>query len=259
MIKSPQDLDNMAESGRILAEIIEKISAKVAPGVTPNDLDKLTNELVAFYKVKPAFLGYNNFPATVCISINDEIVHGVPTDRLLEQGDLISIDMGVVYNGWYSDSAVTLPVLGNMKYETWSKEHPDAAKLLAVTEEALYAGIKRAIAGNHLGDISHAVQSVIERNKLGIVRDLVGHGIGRELHEQPHVPNFGAAGSGPILRAGMVLAIEPMVTIGSPKLVVAADGFTYKTKDHSLSAHFEHTVAITEDGPKVLTERRKFS
>jgi len=253
-IKTKIELDLMRESGRILASIISKMRIAAKPGITTKDLDKLARELVLFHDVKAAFLGYSGFPAVVCISMNDEVVHGVPSGDKLKEGDLLSIDMGVVYKGFYSDSAVTFPVLGNMSESEWSQKNPEASKLLAVTKEALNVGIKNAKAGNHVGDISSEVQKVIERNNFGVVRVLVGHGIGRDLHEEPQVPNFGEPGDGPELKTGMTIAIEPMVNVGSHEIELTKDGFTYKTKDGSLSAHFEHTVVITEDGPEILTQ-----
>lgn len=260
-----------------MAEILKKLSDAVRPGITTKDINKLASELILFYakennsQVKPAFLGYGGFPANVCTSVNDEVVHCVPSDRQLKEGEVISLDMGIKYMSFYLDSAITLPVLGEtspvgdregsqrdpvsygMDYENWARFNPKLHKLLEVTKEALNAGIKQAKVGSHIGDISHAVQSVVERNKFGVIRELVGHGIGRNLHEEPQVPNFGHSGEGMKLQEGLVIAIEPMVSVGDWQLVKGSDGFTYKTKDGSYAAHFEHTVAITKDGPKVLT------
>jgi len=258
-IKTKQEIDLMREGGRILAEIIKKLSDAVRPGITTKDIDKLAGELILFYekenkgRVKTAFLGYGDYPAHVCTSVNDEVVHCVPSDRELKEGEIISIDAGIKYKGFYLDSAVTLPVLGDTGYENWAKFNPELHKLLEVTKESLNAGIKQAKAGNHIGDISHATQTVIERNRFGVIRELVGHGIGRQLHEEPQVPNFGSVGEGIKLQEGMVIAIEPMVSLGDWRLVKGADSFTYKTKDGSHAAHFEHTVAITNGGPMVLT------
>lgn len=258
-LKSQQEIEIMAGGGRILAEIIKKLSDAVKPGITTKDIDKLAGELILFYAkqesgtVEPAFLGYGGYPANICTSVNDEVVHCVPSGLELKEGKIISLDVGIKYNGFYLDSAATLPVLGRMDYEAWSKRNPELHKLLEVTKEALNAGIKQAKIGNHIGDISQAVQSVVERNRFSVIRELVGHGIGRNLHEEPQVPNFGSAGEGVKLQEGMVIAIEPMVSIGDWRLVKGADGFTYKTKDGSYAAHFEHTIAITAEGPLILT------
>lgn len=249
----------MAEGGKILAEIIQKLSNAVKPGVTTQDLDKLAGELILFYakqeggKVRPAFLGYGGFPANVCTSVNDEVVHCVPSDRKLQEGEIISLDMGIKYQDFYLDSAITVPVLGDVNYDVWARLNPKLHKLLEVTKKALEAGINRAKVGSRIGDVSHAIQLVIDRNEFGIIRELVGHGIGRQLHEEPQVPNFGRAGEGVKLEEGMVIAIEPMVSVGDWRLVKGDDGFTYKTKDGSYAAHFEHTVAVTKDGPLILT------
>lgn len=258
-IKTKQEVQIMAEGGRILAEIIEKLAEAVKPGIMTKDINKLAGELILFYSkreggvVKTAFLGYGGYPAHVCISVNDEVVHGVPSSRELKEGEIISLDMGIKYKDFYLDSAVTLPVLGQIDYKVWAKSNPELHKLLEVTKESLNAGIKQAKAGNHIGDVSCAVQAVIERNKFGVIRELVGHGIGRQLHEEPQVPNFGSAGEGAKLEEGMVIAIEPMVSVGDWRLIKGSDGFTYRTKDGSWAAHFEHSVAITQKGPLVLT------
>ncbi|MBI2670214.1 MAG: type I methionyl aminopeptidase [Candidatus Yanofskybacteria bacterium] len=252
-LKSTQEIEIMREGGRILAEILKKLSEAVKPGITTKNLDKLARELVLFYKVKPAFLDYGGYPAAVCTSVNNEVVHCVPSERELKEGETISLDMGVVYKGFNLDAAVTVPVTGGGDYEKWSKSNSQLYKLIEVTKEALNAGIKQAKAGNHIGKIGHAVQTVVEKNGFNVIRDLVGHGIGRELHEEPQVPNYGPAEAGPKLEAGMVIAIEPMVVVGNWRLVKGKDGFSYNTADGSAAAHFEHTVAITEDGPQILT------
>lgn len=249
----------MAESGRILADIIRQMVVAAQPGVSTHQLDDLARALCKKHKVKPGFLEYGvkgkKYPAVACLSVNDAIVHGIPTDRPLKEGDVLGIDMGVLYRGWNSDSAVTLRV--SPPSPSYSKRGTEGAivadKLIAVTRDSMYLGIKQAISGNHVGDIGHAVQAYVESHGFGVVRDLVGHGIGRELHEEPRVPNFGKPGEGPELREGMVICIEPMVTAGDWKLVLDEDGFTYRTKDGSLGAHFEHTIAITKTGPVVLT------
>lgn len=237
----------MAESGRILHEIITHMVALAKPGVTTQEIDDLARDLCVEYKVKPAFLGYGvqgkKYPAVSCLSVNDAIVHAIPTSRPLQEGDVLGIDMGVMYQGWNSDSAVTIIIGENQKAE----------KLIEITKQAMHLGIGQAIPGNHVGDIGHAVQTHVEKNGFGVVRDLVGHGIGKELHEEPRIPNFGKPGQGPELREGMVICIEPMVTAGDWRLVLDDDGFTYRTRDGSLGAHFEHTLAITKNGPVVLT------
>ena len=252
-IKSREEIKLMKESGRILALIIKSLCDSVKPGMKTKEIDKLANELVLINKVQPAFLGYNGFPASVCTSINDEIVHGVPSDKALVQGDMLSIDMGVIYQGWYSDSAITMPVLGEMTFDAWKNQYPDRAKLISVTQQALYEGIKVAKIGNTINDISKTIEQTVKPHNYGIVRDLVGHGIGKDLHEEPHVPNFVSSDKSPEIKEGMVIAIEPMITTGTWKVEVAKDKFTYKTKDGSMSAHFEHTVAITKNGPEILT------
>lgn len=252
----------MKAGGKILAEILKKLADAVKPGITTQDLDKLAGELVLFYaketgaQIKPAFLGYGGYPANVCTSVNDEVVHCVPSDRELKEGEIISLDMGIKYKDFYLDGAVTLPVLTDADYTAytiWAKLNPKLNQLLEMTKEALNAGIKKARVGNRIGEISHAIQGVVESQNLNVIRDLVGHGIGRELHEEPQVPNFGSPGEGIKLQEGMVIAIEPMVSMGGWQLMKGTDGFSYKTKDGFHAAHFEHTVAVTEDGPQVLT------
>src|SRR3989344_6109185 len=222
-LKTEKEIQIMREGGKILAEILKKLSEAVKPGITTNDLDKLVRELVLFYKVKPSFLGYGGYPAAVCTSVNDEVVHCVPSERELKEGEIISLDMGIIYKGFYADAAVTVPVLNQLleiespkvdSYKKWAKDNPNLHKLIEVTREALNAGIKQAKVGNHVGKIGHAIQTVVEKNGFNIVRDLVGHGIGRELHEEPQVPNYGPSDAGPELVEGMVIAIEPMVVAG---------------------------------------------
>ncbi len=245
ILKSPEEVEKIAAAGRVVARVIERLRSKVAPGVTTADLDRWAEGSIFEQGARPAFKGYRNFPGTVCTSINNEVVHGIPSPRRrLEDGDIIGLDVGAIVDGFYGDAAVTLPV-GSIA--------PEAQQLLKVTEEALYAGIAQARVGNRLSDISHAVQSRAEAHGYSVVTDFVGHGIGRNLHEDPPVPNFGRPGQGPRLRPGMVLAIEPMVNLGASDVRVLEDGWTAVTKDGSLSAHFEHTIAITEEGPRVLT------
>jgi len=240
----------MREGGKILAEIIRKISQIVRPGIPTKDLDKLARELFRFYKVRPAFLNYNGFPASVCISLNDEVVHGVPSDRILREGDVLSLDVGIEYEGFFTDSAVTIPVLSGLTRDQWVKDNPKLNKLIETTKTALNAGIKQAKVDNRLGKVSNTIQNIAEKEGFSVIREMVGHGIGRQLHEEPQIPNYGRPNDGPVLEEGMVLAIEPMISAGDWHLV--QDGLTYKTKDGSWTAHFEHTVAITKDGPMVL-------
>lgn len=234
----------MRDSGRIVAEILALLEEKVAVGVTTRELDRLAESECRKRKAEPAFKGYNGFPCTICASPNDTVVHGFANDTPLRDGDIISIDFGVVFRGYYGDAAVTLPV---------GKVAPETLRLLDVTRESLVCAIEAAQAGRRLSDISHAVQSYVEKRGFSVVRDFVGHGIGARLHESPQIPNFGLPGQGPRLKPGMTLAIEPMINAGSPEVKVLADGWTAVTVDGRPSAHFEHTVAVTEDGPQILT------
>ncbi len=221
------------------------IGEKIKPGITTFELDKLAYENITAHNAYPVFLGYNDFPASICVSINDEVIHGIPAkERVLKDGDIVSIDLGVKYNGYIADSAYTFAV-GNVS--------PDAEKLMKVTYNALYKGIKAAVAGNRIGDIGYAVQSYVEDYGYDVVRAYVGHGVGKELHEEPQVPNYGRPGTGKRLKEGMVIAIEPMVTMGSAEVMVQNDGWTVVTEDGSLAAHFEHTIAITDSEPIILT------
>jgi methionyl aminopeptidase len=253
-IKTEDEIKTMQKGGRILAEILKKLAEAVKPGVATKELDMLARELVLSYKVKAGFLGYGGFPAALCVSVNDEVVHGVPSKRILNEGDIISLDMGVIYEGFNLDSAITLPVLGGLNYKDWAKANPKLNELIEVTRESLNIAIKQAKAGNRVGKIGHVVQSFVEGKGFGVVRDLVGHGVGRSLHEEPQVPNFGSEKDGAELKDGMVIAIEPMVTAGDWHVTEDRSGFTYRTKDGSYAAHFEHTVAITRRGPLVLTK-----
>jgi methionyl aminopeptidase len=231
--------------GEIVGGAHERVREALKPGVTTAELDRLVEEYIREKGGTPAFKGYRGFPASVCASVNEEVVHGIPGSRTLEEGDIVGVDIGVRAGGFYADAAQTLPV-GSV-----SKEAQD---LLRVTRESLYQGIERARVGNRMGDVSHAIQEFVEKAGFSVVRSLVGHGIGRAMHEDPQVPNFGPAGKGPELKAGMALAIEPMVNIGRHEVEVLDDSWTVVTIDGSLSAHFEHTVAITDNGPVVLTE-----
>jgi methionyl aminopeptidase len=245
--RTGDELERMREAGRLVGEVLAELAAIVAPGVTTADLDALAEKRIARAGAVPAFKGYHGYPATICTSINEEVIHGIPSGRrLLKDGDIISIDVGASLNGYFGDSAVTLPV-GQVSEE--------AATLLRVTEEALYKAIERVRPGNRISDIGHAVQKHVEAYGFSVVREFVGHGIGERMHEEPQVPNYGDPGRGPRLAAGMVLAIEPMVNAGKPAVKVLGDGWTAVTCDSSLSAHFEHTVAVTADGPRILTAR----
>lgn len=244
ILKSLREIDRMRVSGRIVAEILQLLKEKVEPGVTTLELEHLAVAETKKRKAVPAFKGYGGFPYALCCSPNDRVIHGMPSDVPLKDGDILSIDFGVLFDGFYGDSAVTLPV-GSVASA--------ASSLMKATEESLYKGIDRAVDGGRLYDISHAVQQHVESRGYSIVRDFVGHGIGKNLHEDPQVPNYGSAGKGVKLKAGMVLAIEPMVNLGGYAVKVLDDGWTTVTVDGALSAHFEHTVAITDNGPEILT------
>jgi methionyl aminopeptidase len=243
-VKTKPEVELMRQAGDIVARTLDLVAESAKPGMTTGDLDRLAEEFIRSEGGEPAFKGYMDYPATLCISIDDEVVHGIPGDRVLEEGHIISVDVGVNLNGWYGDSARTFS-LGSVSSE--------ATALMDTTLEALRRGIQQARAGNHLGDISAAVQTYAEDKGYSVVRDLVGHGIGRQMHEEPQVPNFGSPHTGVELKQGMVLAIEPMVNVGGPAIVFGADKWTVRTADGSLSAHFEHTVAITDNGPDILT------
>jgi len=244
ILKSDREIQYMREAGRILAITRAELEKAIVPGVRTRDLDRLAEDLIRKQGAIPAFLGYNDFPATLCTSVNNEVVHGIPGPRRLEEGDIISIDFGVIYKGYFSDAAATFPV-GTVSSE--------ALRLIQVTREALEQGIEAAQPGRRLSDISHAVQTWVEKHRFSVVRDYVGHGIGRNLHEDPQIPNFGPPGQGPLLRPGMTLAIEPMVNQGGYQVHTLDDHWTVVTDDGSLSAHFEETIAILENGPEILT------
>ena len=245
VLKTEEEIKKMAEACRIVAEVLEGLKKLVSPGVTTKELDEFAESYIVSKGARPAFKGYRGYPSTVCASLNEQVVHGIPSANKLKNGDIISVDVGVHYNGFYGDAAITLPV-GSI-----SKE---AQKLLAVTENALEAGIEKAVVGNRLSDISSTIQEHVESEGFSVVKAFVGHGIGRELHEEPQIPNYGRPGEGPKLLEGMTLAIEPMVNAGSWEVNVLNDGWTAVTKDGSLSAHFEHTVAITNKGQRILTK-----
>lgn len=244
LLKTAKEIEEMKEANRIVAEILEGLKGMVKPGITTEELDGFAEDRLRERKAKSAFKGYRGYPKTLCTSVNSQVVHGIPSMNPLKDGDLLSIDFGAYYKGFYGDAAITVPV-GNASEE--------AIRLKNIAEESLYVGIEKACPGNRLSDISHAIQSHVERNGFSVVREFVGHGIGRSLHEEPQVPNFGTPGLGVRLKAGMVLAIEPMINAGRSEVKVLQDGWTAVTKDGSLSAHFEHTVAITEAGPIILT------
>ena len=244
LLKSLQEIAKMEVANRIVAEILEGVKEKVKPGVETRELDELAEDLCRQHKVQPAFKGYRGYPRSICVSVNEEVVHGIPGPRRLKAGDLVSLDFGVKYDGYYGDAAISVPV---------GEISPMARALLAATEESLYAGIAQVKAGGRLTDISHAVQTVVEGAGFAVIRDFVGHGIGRSLHEDPQIPNFGPPGRGPVLQPGMTLAIEPMTAAGSWKVKILADGWTAITADGSLAAHFEHTVALTEKGVLILS------
>ncbi len=244
-IKSKSEMDAMRCAGAIVAMVLNALEKEVRPGIATQRLDELAEGIIRSKKALPAFKGYQGFPATVCTSVNDEVVHGIPGKRVLRAGDIIGIDVGVRWDGFFGDAARTVPV-GDVS--------PAVRRLIDVTREALRRGIGQAVRNNRVSDISHAVQTYVESQSYGVVRQYVGHGIGSKLHEEPQVPNFGDPGQGPLIRSGMALAIEPMVTEGSHEVKLADDGWTVLTLDHGLSAHFEHTVLVTDNGTEILTE-----
>lgn len=244
--KSPSELDKMRASGHIVRQVLDMVRAMVKPGVTTMDLERAAEQKIKELGAKPAFKGYYDYPCVLCTSVNQEIVHGIPSPkRMLKEGDIVSIDCGVVLDGYYGDAAITVPV--------GEKLAPELQKLLEVTEASLYRGIAAAQIGNTVGDVGAAVQELVEANGFSVVREFVGHGIGTRLHEDPQVPNYGTRGHGARLREGMVIAIEPMVNAGTPGTRVLDDKWTAVTEDGSFSAHFEHCVAVTENGPLILT------
>lgn len=247
-IKTPEQIEKMRVAGQVVARSLEAIQQAIVPGqTTTNDLDLLAERIILEAGGIPSFKGYRGYPSTICASVNEEVVHGIPGPRVLQNGDILGIDIGAIVNGWHGDSAITLPV-GEISDE--------ARRLLKVGKEALFRGIAEAQVGNRLSDISHAIQDYAESHGYSVVRDLVGHGIGSEMHEDPQVPNFGKPGRGIVLAEGMTIAIEPMVNAGTYEVDTLSDGWTIVTRDGKLSAHFEHTVAITAAGPKILTLRR---
>ncbi|HEY8498168.1 MAG TPA: type I methionyl aminopeptidase [Limnochordales bacterium] len=244
IIKRPDELARMRAAGRIVGQLLLEIERRIRPGVTTEQLDRFAEEFIRQRGGVPSFKGYRGYPASICTSVNEEVVHGIPAPRKLREGDILSVDVGVWFDGYHGDGARTFPV---------GEVDEAARRLLEVTERALYAGIEQARPGRRLSDIGHAIQQVVEAAGFSVVREFVGHGIGREMHEDPQVPNYGPPGRGPRLRPGMTLAIEPMVNEGVSDVTILEDNWTAVTVDGRRSAHFEHTVAVTEDGPVVLT------
>ncbi len=243
-IKTPKEIQIMAEGGKILAKIMKELGKRVRPGITTKELDKVAEDLVFKYGARPSFKGHLGFPAVLCTSINEEIVHGIPSERKLKEGDIISLDLGILFKGFHTDMAITVPV---------GRVNPEVTRLIRVTKKALKRGIKKIRPGNTIGDIGNTIQRYVEDQGLNVVRDLCGHGIGKEVHEEPQIPNYGKRRSGPELVEGMVICLEPMVTIGDWKIKKAKDGYGFQTADESLSAHFEATIAVKKVGCEVLT------
>ena len=244
ILKSAAEIKKMRVAGRVVAQAHALLAKAIRPGMTTADLDRIVEDFLRQVGATPSFKGFHGFPASICASVNEVVVHGIPGSQKLVEGDIIGVDIGAIVDGYHGDSANTYPV-GSVDKE--------ALNLMQVTQEALHQGIAQAVIGNRLGDISHAVQVYVEEAGYSVVREFVGHGIGQSMHEQPEIPNFGPAGKGPRLREGMALAIEPMVNVGRPEVQVLPDQWTVVTRDASLSAHFEHTVAVTENGPEILT------
>lgn len=244
-IKTPAEIESMRRASRVVAEVLAQLKALVKPGVTTAELDKFAERRVRELGAVPAFLGYRGYPATLCVSINEEIVHGIPSPkRVIREGDIVSLDMGAVADGFYGDAALTVAA---------GEVSPQARRLMAVTSKSLELALSAVKAGARLGDVSHAVEKYAGENGMAVVREFTGHGIGRRLHEEPSIPNFGRPGTGPALKAGMTLAIEPMLCLGRADVVVKNDGWTAVSADGSLAAHYEHTVAVTEDGCDILS------
>jgi methionyl aminopeptidase len=245
ILKSPEEIDKIAQACRIVAKTIKAIKLMVKPGLTTLEIERFADAYIRAQGGIPTFKGYRGFPASICTSVNNEVIHGIPSKRVLQRGDILSVDLGVYKDGFNGDGAVTIPI---------SEIGPDLERLLKVTEESLYIGIEHARIGNRVSDISYSIQRFVEANGFSVVREFVGHGIGRELHEDPQVPNFGPPGRGPRLMEGMTLAIEPMVNAGGYEIIILNDGWTAVTADGKPSAHFEHTVLVTSDGPEILTK-----
>ncbi|MCX7784811.1 MAG: type I methionyl aminopeptidase [candidate division WOR-3 bacterium] len=243
-IKSQKEIEKIRIAGKIVAQTIDYINQRLKPQMTLVEIEKLCDDFIRKQNAVPAFKGYRGFPASVCISLNEEVVHGIPDNRQIKSGDLVKIDIGVYKDGYYADAATTIPL---------GKINSQVQKLVSVTEQSLYIGISQAYAGNHIGDISAAIQKFVESNGFSVVRELTGHGVGIELHEEPMIPNFGNTGKGVELKPGMTLAIEPMVNMGTYEVITLENNWTVVTKDGLPSAHFEHTILITEEAPEILT------
>jgi len=243
-LKTKEEIAKMRDGGKIAASVLVKLAELSKPGITTAELDSEAEKMIHQAGAEPSFKGFSGYPAATCISINDEIVHGIPSTRVVKEGDLIGIDVGVFYKGFHTDTAITVGV---------GKILPEEEKLIFVTKASLETGIKAAKAGAHLGDIQAAIQEVIDRAGYGIIRDLTGHGVGRQLQEPPLIPNYGKRGTGPVLEEGMTIAIEPMVSLGDYRVEILPDGWTIASKDHSVTAHFEHTIAVTKNGAEILT------
>jgi methionyl aminopeptidase len=244
IIRSPREIEQLKKANVIVAEVLQKLREVIAPGITTHWLDEITEEIIRSRGAIPAFKGYRGFPRSICVSINEQVVHGIPDQRRLKEGDLVSLDVGTDLNGYFGDAAITVPA---------GEVDPEARRLLEVTERALYVGIEKAKVGNRLFDISHAIQTWVESNGFSVVRDFVGHGIGRSLHEEPQIPNFGPPNQGPRLEKGMILALEPMVNEGTYEVKVLSDGWTVVTADGRRSAHFEHSIVITDGEAEILS------
>ncbi len=243
-LKTPREIEIIRKNGRILAQTLKLLEERIQPGIKTDELDRLAEEFIRKQGGYPAFKGYREYPNSICVSIDEEIVHGIPGERIIQEGQIVSVDVGVLKDGYYADAACTYPV-GEITDE--------AKKLIQVTRQALENAIGSVKAGKHLSDVSYVIQSFVERNGFSVVRDLVGHGIGKKMHEEPQIPNYGMPGEGVVLKTGMVLAIEPMVNAGTHEILTKDDKWTIVTSDGSLSAHFEHTVAVTENGARILT------
>jgi methionyl aminopeptidase len=248
IIKTPTEIERMRAACAAAATILREVAAHVQPGRTTAELNNLAGELIAKFGGKSPFLGYKGYPGHICVSVNEEVVHGIPSSRRVQYGDIVSLDVGIILGGFVGDNATTVPV---------GVVEPRTEQLLRVTEQALYAGIAAARAGNRVGDISYAVQSLVESHGFSVVREFVGHGVGKKMHEEPQIPNFGRPGEGPKLRPGMTLAIEPMINAGASEVVMLNDGWTVVTADRAPSAHFEHTVLVTEGDAEILTWLKK--
>ena len=244
IIKSSREIEQLRRPNAIVAEVLQRLRKAVVAGITTRELDQIAEEVILSMGAVPAFKGYRGFPASLCASINEQVVHGIPNQRRLKEGDIVSLDVGASLNGYFGDAAITLPV---------GSVDPEAQRLLEVTERALTLGIEKARKGNRLFDISHAIQGWVESQGFSVVRDFVGHGIGKSLHEEPQIPNFGSPHQGPRLEEGMVFAVEPMVNEGTYEVKILSDGWTVITADRKRSAHFEHTIAITDGDPEILT------